>query len=508
MLRLAKFVKNEYFLLLLILTGAFVVRLYKIGNPIADWHSWRQADTSSVSRIYKDEGIDLLAPRYYDISKIQTGALNFKSLRLVEFPIYNALHATFASSISFCPQVAVPENPLLRKIYFYFFPVNVDIARHGTPCFEIAGRLVSVSIALVSTVFLYLIGRKLYSRSVGLIAAFLFAFIPYNIYFSRVILPDPMGVMFALVGLYFFIRSIYDDNKWFLYISGFAFAGSLLIKPFNIFYLLPVIYLSFRKFGKELLIPGSVLIRHLIFAFIVVAPLSIWRIWINKYPNGIPHFEWAFNGDKIRFQPAFWYWLFGERIGKLILGVWGIIPFYLGLTRVRKNLLHHFWILGILLHLIIVATANVRHDYYQIMLVPPLALTVAIGVVSAKDKLEKVLLTACIVLSMFIGAFQVKEFYLINHPELIVAGDAVKRLVPQDALIIAPYNGDTAFLYQTGRFGWPVVDEPFAKMISRGARFFVAVNFADPDVAYVEKNFRVLERTDQYIISDLLLRPR
>ena len=32
--------KFELFLLLLILVGGFAVRLYKIDNPIADWHSW------------------------------------------------------------------------------------------------------------------------------------------------------------------------------------------------------------------------------------------------------------------------------------------------------------------------------------------------------------------------------------------------------------------------------------------------------------------------------------
>ena len=99
--------------------------------------------------------------------------------------------------------------------------------------------------------------------------------------------------------------------------------------------------------------------------------------------------------------------------------------------------------------------------------------------------------------------FQVKEFYKINHPEIVVAGVAADKLLPAEAKVIAPYNGDTAFLYQIKRFGWPVVDESFEKMISRGADYFVAVNFADPDVAYVEKNFKVLEKTGQYLIVDL-----
>src|SRR5258705_12291496 len=84
----------EYILLALILIGGFLVRLYKIGNPIADWHSWRQADTSAVSRNFVKSGINMFYPTYDDISSIQSGIFNPKSLRMVEFPIYNAIHAT------------------------------------------------------------------------------------------------------------------------------------------------------------------------------------------------------------------------------------------------------------------------------------------------------------------------------------------------------------------------------------------------------------------------------
>jgi len=51
-IKLNLFLKGKYFeylLLSIILILGFTVRLYKIGNPIADWHSWRQADTASVT---------------------------------------------------------------------------------------------------------------------------------------------------------------------------------------------------------------------------------------------------------------------------------------------------------------------------------------------------------------------------------------------------------------------------------------------------------------------------
>src|SRR3989344_5820515 len=81
--------------IVVILLLALLVRLYRIENPVADWHSWRQADTASVTRTYVDEGINLLYPRYHDISTAQSGMFNPNGYRFVEFPLYNAVHAVF-----------------------------------------------------------------------------------------------------------------------------------------------------------------------------------------------------------------------------------------------------------------------------------------------------------------------------------------------------------------------------------------------------------------------------
>src|SRR5581483_12450551 len=83
----------SFWMLLAILIGAFVVRLYRLNNPIADWHSWRQADTSAVSRNFVKHGYDILHPRYDDLSNVQSGYDNPNGYRFVEFPVYNIAQA-------------------------------------------------------------------------------------------------------------------------------------------------------------------------------------------------------------------------------------------------------------------------------------------------------------------------------------------------------------------------------------------------------------------------------
>nr|MBP6098848.1 hypothetical protein [Candidatus Levybacteria bacterium] len=85
--------KFGIYLIFLLFLFAFIARLYRITNPIADWHAWRQADTSAVSKKFVQEGIDILHPKYFDISNIQSGKDNPNGYRMVEFPILNVLQA-------------------------------------------------------------------------------------------------------------------------------------------------------------------------------------------------------------------------------------------------------------------------------------------------------------------------------------------------------------------------------------------------------------------------------
>ena len=101
------------------------------------------------------------------------------------------------------------------------------------------------------------------------------------------------------------------------------------------------------------------------------------------------------------------------------------------------------------------------------------------------------------------GWYQVREFYKINHPEIILAGNALDRIAPKDAKVIASYDGDTAFLYQLKRFGWPVNDSSIDELIKRGATYYVSVNYGDKDTSEAMERFGVVEKTDKYVIVDL-----
>jgi 4-amino-4-deoxy-L-arabinose transferase-like glycosyltransferase len=464
----------EYYLLMLILLLGFAVRLYRIDYPIADWHSWRQADTASVSRIYADEGVNLLFPRYYDISTAQSGIFNPEGYRFVEFPIYNAIHALMVVSF---PQLSL----------------------------EVWGRLISIFFAIASTYIVFLLGKKYINVAGGVLAAFFYAFLPFNIYFTRVILPEPTAVFFALFSLWHFVVYLEKPGLARLMISALAFCTAILVKPYIVFFAFPMLVLAADKYG----IPGMLKNWRLwLAAVIAIVPFFVWRQWESQFPEGIPFWKWAFNGDGIRFKPSFWRWIFGERLGNILLGSWGLLPFSFAVITAKKwKDFTILFLLAMFLYVGVVASANVKHDYYQTLVVPAVALALAKGSVAMwKSNYNKILMRSLLLFSIImlfnVSIERTRYLFNVNHWEIVKAGQAVDALVDKDALVIAPYNGDTAFLYQTKRRGWPVIDRPLDQLIEKGAKYYVSVNYDDV-TNKVMQEYEIIEKQEEYVIIKL-----
>ncbi len=468
-------------ILFLIVLLAFLVRLYRIDFPLADWHSWRQADTSAVSRNFVKDGIDLLHPRFDDLSNVASGLDNPQGWRMVEFPVYNAITAASV------------------KLFGHF----------GV---ETWGRLISVFFSLGSLVLIYKLAKKHLGELSALFSAFFFAFLPFSIYYGRVILPEPSAVFFGLLMLFAwdnFITKKELNGKIIYGLVGLT-AGSLafLLKPYTGVYLLPLVVVALKHYRfnfKKYLLPTALVLLSLV-------PFYLWRHWIAQYPEGIPAYDWLFNKDNIRFSPYFFYWIFYKRIGQLILGFWGASLLVLGLLYQRKNegLFLFAFAIGILAYFWIIAGGNVQHDYYQVLSLPVVCLLLGKGAAflfeggfkGSSKLVSRLVLILIIALTFSFSWFRVKDYFNINNGAIVMAGRRADQLIPKEAKVIAPYGGDTAFLYQTNRCGWPVGID-IEKMIEKGAQFYVNTNTTDLEVAFVKEKYCLIEETDNFVIVDL-----
>ncbi|RJR30284.1 hypothetical protein C4564_00855 [Candidatus Microgenomates bacterium] len=484
-------VKSPKTYLLLIIVLSVSLRHYKITEPLADWHSWRQADTSAVTRNFLRYGMDPLYPRYDDLSSVASGKPNPQGYRFVEFPLYN--------------MASVVTDKL--------FP-GYSI--------EYSGRLTSILMSVGTLILLYLLVARYLNPLAGLLTALVFAVLPYNIFWSRVILPEPTLVFLTIGMLYFFDSWILKNKKRYYLLSLLFAIGALLVKFTAVFFAIPMVYLAFTKWRFKTLVNPWLWI----YAVLMLLPFGLWRMHISQYPEGIPAYTWLFNGNGIRFKGAFFWWLFSERIAHLILGSWGLIPFGIGVLftkfREKSNWLFHFWLLAMISYLVVFATGNVQHDYYQIILVPILSVFVGVGsyylLFGGKHHfnvwISRVLIIVSLIFMCMFGWYQARDLFNINHPEIVEAGRAMDRLLgDKRGNTIAPYGGDTAFLYQTGQKGWPLMEGTIDEMIEKQAHYYISTNFDDTtnEIIQIATNandplhpFKILEQTDRYVIVQLV----
>lgn len=479
--------KFEIFFILLILLAAFAVRLYKFDSPLADWHSWRQADTSSVSRQFVEKGYDLLHPTYHDLSNVPSGYDNPQGYRFVEFPIYNLLQAGF---------------------YEIF----------GIFTLEQWGRLVTISSSILTTLFIYLIVRRYADSYAALFSAFFYALLPFSIYFGRVILPESAMTAAILGGIYFFDLFISSNQKNNSLNTNFGIsilftAIAFLLKPYALFFTLPMVYLAWSKFKLHLFVK-----RHLwFFLLFTLTPLVLWRWWMSQYPEGIPYNTWLFNAGEIRFKGAFFYWLFADRIGRMILGYWGLILLGIGVLinsgrdHLKNNgIFFYTFLISSLLYLTIMARGNVQHDYYQILIIPSIAIFMGLGArvlyfppaEFIHKAFSRIFLLLIILFSLSFSWYHLRDFYNINNPAIITAGKAADQLLPKDAKVIAPLEGDTTLLYHTKRSGWASFQNPILELIGKGATHLLVVNPQKHDYA-IGNEYKIIAASKEYLIFDL-----
>lgn len=482
--------KNKLIKVLIIFTViifSFILRIYKIDIPLADHHSWRQADTAAVARNFVKEKWDFFHPKIDNMTYLHSSdLLNNNRLFLTEPPVYQTIVAFF----------------------YRLLGIKIELA-----------RITSILFSLGSMVFLFLIAKKYFSFRVGLLSALIFGLLPYNIYYSRVVLPEPM-IIFLILGLvYFFDKWLSENNKiWWIIALIFGMI-TLTQKSFPVFMAPVLIYMAYKRYSFGFLKKPFMWI----FALLIIIPFVFWRFWISNFPEGIPPYDWLFNQGDIRFKGAFFWWIFAERIGKLILGYWGLVPLGLGLALLpskKEGWLFHLWLLMVIVYVTVFAAGNVTHDYYQVYFVPILAIFMARGIdfllSQPKGLYQRIYVYGFVlILSIFSLSFswyEVRNYYNIQGG-VDLAGQAVDELTPKNSLVLTGDSNDATLLYNTNRYGWsggyasyfPNTPETIDKVIKMGASIYVTTKFEENSSfgKYMLENYSLVKRTNQYIIFSL-----
>jgi glycosyltransferase involved in cell wall biosynthesis len=181
---------------------------------------------------------------------------------------------------------------------------------------ELFARVISAAFGVATVYLVFLTGRALYGRRVGLVAALFIAVMPYHVLVTRQVLLDGPMVFFATLTLYLVIRFVKSQQRAWLVAAGAAMGLTFLSKETSIvllgslyafFALSPAIRLRLRDLAASAAAMGVVTL-----AFPLATSLG------GKAETGGDYLAWQI------FRRANHDWLFygstvPESIGPIVL---------------------------------------------------------------------------------------------------------------------------------------------------------------------------------------------
>lgn len=485
-------------LLLIILMGGVAIRCVGIAQPFADTWSWRQADVAMIAEHFYHNGFHLFYP------EVNWGG-----------PPHGDIRGYVGT-----------ELPIMPWLAALFYTITGE--------HEWVGRSLSVLAWAVSLPALFLYIRRLVNVRTALFACLFYALMPLSIYTSRSFMPDMPSLAAALWALLLFDLWLDRRGNLLLLVGTIAaIALAILVKPPSIMIGVPMLIRALQKSGVKIFLDP--------------------RLWLIAILSIIPAYFW--------FKHAAWlghtffpYHLFGEegfrleRLSFYLERLWdmslnGMTPVAVPLAifgmviaaRDRRLWPFYGWFAAWAVFFVIAGHGN-RHQWYQLPLVPVIALFGAVCVVwlyvqigvrhAFLARVAAFSLTAAVACTALFG---IANYSPLTSTRAMNAGLAMARLDPEKAPILVANDGDPIVFYYAHLYGWHFHhaadkglyqglpadghEADFAADIRQGradgAAFFV---LSCPDFWWLDyykafaaelAQYRVLEQTPDYKIYDL-----
>jgi 4-amino-4-deoxy-L-arabinose transferase-like glycosyltransferase len=433
---------------------ALALRLIQFGAPLADAHRWRQVENAAVAWNFHVRGIN---PFYPEVNWGGPGPAWVQ----MEFPLLPALMA-----------------------------VGYSIAGER----ESVGRLIVVASSIGLIVAIFALGAHLFGRAAARAAALLVAVSPTAVFFGRVPMADTPAIAAATLALLAALIHVDGGHRRWAVAAGGSLAVALLLKPTTALVLAPIAWAAWRQRGwtvwRDWSLIGAVLVPILATAAWhwhaeslyqqTGLTLGVWRRWGTlppevaavAAPSSSPS-AWA--TYELLVDSGFYEQLL-RRFWTLHLTPVGVIIGLLGAVisrRTRGGRVCFTWVGAGIVYMVALASGNLAHEYYQLPVLPPMALLFGVAAAPIFDsawiaRLEGGYSTRigigvlavgsgvlCFYMSGVVGTHFRREALEVGPT---VMGAAVARATPADAVLITIDNAagpnSPILLYHARRRGW------------------------------------------------------
>jgi len=240
-------------------------------------------------------------------------------------------------------------------------------------------RLLSIMFWVLGGVPLHLIAKRLASDTAALCTLAFYLFLPYGVSASRSFQPDPLMVMMLLTSMFAILQHHLQRSRWMVIVAAGSSAVAILIKPVCLF----VIFAAFTSLAISRRGTRRTLTNRdtwLFFTLSVLPAIGYYGYGMLesiRLGNNLPGQASKTFLPHLLLQPLFWHgWLvqIESVIGRAslllsLLGLW-MYP-----RRSSKALLLGLWAGYAALGLTFTFHIS-THDYYQMQLIPIVALSI------------------------------------------------------------------------------------------------------------------------------------
>ncbi|HEX5069321.1 MAG TPA: hypothetical protein VFV78_03825 [Vicinamibacterales bacterium] len=423
-------------ILALILAFGFCIRAATFHSPLFDHHGWRQTDTASIARAFAEERYSILYPQVLWRGASPTG--------YVETGL--ELHAFLVASIAKLSHFKAEIGRLLSSVWF-----------------------------IASCALVFVFTRRRYGAGPGLFAAYLYAFgFPLMLFMERAFMNEALLVCLSLTAIVAAQRYLGSGKE-----AGADPGGMRTWTAFAI------------VLGATALV-GAIKFPYLI----VLAPIAglfierdgarafgRWDLWaVALFSIGMAAL-WYRHAHQLGMESGLTfgttdkafsrelvfsthlYRMVALRTIRDIIGPFGLIGIVTGAYLAWR---HRRWCEGLALvsfplYVILVAGGNVRHNYYQIAIVPMAAPLAAMGLLHVIDRVPRlrraystavatILILVAVSTTVRLASFH--SWFEVPVSDVLLCSALPEHLSSPADRVAVVGTGDPRFLFCLNRKGW------------------------------------------------------
>ena len=389
---------------------------------------------------------------------------------------------------------------------------------------EFLPRFFILILSVSSVIGIYYLGKELYEKNVGLIAAFIMSIFYLNLFFTYRLLVDlPSLTFFILSSLFFYKYFKYNSNKM-LYIASVLVAVGTLFKLSTGFLLVSCFfYLIITErfkiiFKKELWIAAlifiSVMLPYLIWGYFefggfVLAQASA-HVSPETYFSGLTILK-----NYLFLFPTYFSWpiLIFSLIGFFMF--YKVFLYYDSLAKGDVKLRRDLFVLLIFVIPFILVSSLINHNenryiitvFPSIMIMASSFIILSYKWISKHSKIFAVILIILILGSSAMFQLQSADSLIKNKIETYTqvkeAGEWLKQNSNPEDIIATKSQPQIRFYSDRKTIGLPKTEEEFESSLSPDVKFFMVSIFeAHPEWAFSYSDRNNLSFVQVYIMKD------